>query len=147
MDPITGLSASLSTPLGATPVAPSTSAAATPAANAAASVSGTPADKELTPVEKQALAKLHTAAQQLESLFVNLLFKEMRKSAPPTSFTGKPSNADNIYADMLDEKRAESLSQTGSLGIGKLIEQELRAKTIADADAAAKTRVPTETDL
>jgi flagellar protein FlgJ len=135
MDPITGLPAILST-----------STASTSAAEGTAPGAGTSA-APLTPAQKQALAGLHSAAQQFESVFLNMLFKEMRKNAPPTSLTGKPSNADNIYADMLDEKRAESLSRTGSLGIGKMLEEQLKASVLANADTEAKTRVPTETDL
>jgi hypothetical protein len=148
MDPITGLPATVpvvpTVPLASTPVAPT---AASSASEGIASGAGTPAAAPLTPAQKQALAGLHSAAQQFESVFLNMLFKEMRKNAPPTSLTGKPSNADNIYADMLDEKRAESLSQTGSLGIGKMLEEQLKASVLANADAEAKTRVPTETDL
>lgn len=144
MDPITGLPAIVSTPLSATPAVPATGASA---AEGTAATAGTPATAPLTPAQKQALAGLHSAAQQFESVFLNMLFKEMRKNAPPTSLTGKPSNADNIFADMLDEKRSESLAQTGSLGIGKMIEEQLKASVLANADAEAKTRVPTEGDL
>jgi flagellar protein FlgJ len=84
----------------------------------------------LTSEQKQALQKLHQTAQQMESLFVDMLFKEMRKSAPQGSLTGKPSQAEQTFADMLDEKRAESLASTGSLGIGKILEQQLRASVL-----------------
>ena len=36
-------------------------------------------NQPLTAEQQQALAKLHQAAQQMESLFVDMLFKEMRK--------------------------------------------------------------------
>ena len=38
--------------------------------------------RPLTNTQQQALAKLHQAAQQMESLFVDMLFKEMRKASP-----------------------------------------------------------------
>ena len=98
----------------------------------------------LTAEQQQALAKLHEAAQQMESLFVDMLFKEMRKSAPPMSLTGKTSNAEATFSDMLDEKRAEALSKSGSLGIGKILEQQLRASVIAEPGSAARARVPGE---
>jgi Rod binding domain-containing protein len=44
--------------------------------------------------------------------------------------TGKPSQAEQTFADMLDEKRAESLASSGALGIGKVLEQQLRAAVI-----------------
>lgn len=90
----------------------------------------TTAAAPLTADQKKALEKLHQTAQQMESLFVDMLFKEMRKSAPQGSLTGKPSQAEQTFADMLDEKRAESLASTGALGIGKVLEQQLRAAVI-----------------
>ncbi len=84
----------------------------------------------LTADQQKALQKLHQTAQQMESLFVDMLFKEMRKSAPQGSLTGKPSQAEETFADMLDEKRAESLATTGALGIGKVLEQQLRASVL-----------------
>ena len=90
----------------------------------------------LTNEQKQALAKLHQTAQQMESLFVDMLFKEMRKSAPQGSLTGKPSQAEQTFGDMLDEKRAESLASTGSLGIGKVLEDQLRAAVLGTAPGA-----------
>jgi len=103
-----------------------------------------PSPAPLTNEQQQALQKLHVAAQQMESLFVDMLFKEMRKSAPPTSLTGKTSNAEATFSDMLDEKRAEALSTSGSLGIGKILEQQLRTSVLAEPGTSARARVPGE---
>ena len=83
-----------------------------------------PADRQ------QALAKLHDTAQQMEALFVDMLFKEMRKTAPEGGITGPPSQAEQTFGEMLDEKRAEQLASTGSLGLAKLIEQQLRSAVL-----------------
>ena len=90
----------------------------------------------LTNDQQHALEKLHQAAQSLESLFVNMLFKEMHKTAPPVSLTGKTSNAETTFGEMLDEKRAESLAKTGALGIGKILEQQMRASVLGGTSAA-----------
>jgi flagellar protein FlgJ len=103
-----------------------------------------PSQAPLTNEQQDALKKLHQAAQQMESLFVDMLFKEMRKSAPPMSLTGKTSNAEATFSDMLDEKRAEALSKSGSLGIGKILEQQLRSSVLAEPGSAARARVPGE---
>ncbi len=84
----------------------------------------------LTGEQTKALEKLHKTAQQMESLFVDMLFKEMRKSAPQGSLTGKPSQAEQTFGEMLDEKRAESLAASGSLGIGRLLEHQLRSAVL-----------------
>ncbi len=103
-----------------------------------------PSQAPLTNEQQAALKKLHQAAQQMESLFVDMLFKEMRKSAPPMSLTGKTSNAEATFSDMLDEKRAEALSQSGSLGIGKILEQQLRSSVLAEPGNAARSQVSRE---
>jgi len=99
---------------------------------------GTP----LTAEQQQALTKLHQAAQQMESLFADMIFKEMRKSAPPTSLTGKVSNAEQTFGEMLDTKRAEELSKTGALGIGKILEQQLRAAVVGETGPAPAVPAP-----
>ncbi|MGB8265491.1 MAG: rod-binding protein [Candidatus Velthaea sp.] len=94
----------------------------------------------LTSDQQQALKRLHAAAQQFESVFVDMLFKEMRKSAPPVSLTGQTSNADAMFTDMLDEKRSEDMAKTGSFGIAKMLESQLKASVLANPQAALKTR-------
>ncbi len=91
-----------------------------------------PTASNVTAAQQQQLAKLHDAAQQMEALFVDMLFKEMRKTAPSMSLTGKPSNAEQTFGEMLDEKRAEELAKTGSLGIGKILEAQLRSSVIGE---------------
>jgi Rod binding domain-containing protein len=98
---------------------------------------GAASSQPLTAEQQQALTKLHQAAQQMESLFVDMLFKEMRKSAPPVSLTGKTSNAEQTFGEMLDTKRAEELSKTGSLGIGTIVEQQLRASVLGGGGGSA----------
>ncbi|HYZ15513.1 MAG TPA: rod-binding protein [Candidatus Acidoferrum sp.] len=91
----------------------------------------------LTASQQQALTKLHETAQQMESLFVDMLFKEMRKATPQESLTGKPSQAEQTFGEMLDSKRAEQLSTTGSLGIAKMIEAQLRSAVLGTVPPSA----------
>jgi len=88
------------------------------------------ADANLTTEQRSALKKLHDATQQFESVFVNMLFKTMRENQSKTSITGKVGEAERTFGEMLDEKRAEDLAKTGSLGIGKLMEAQLRSSVI-----------------
>ena len=90
----------------------------------------------LTDAQQSALAKLHTSAQQLEGLFIDMLFKTMRESAPETSITGKVSESEKTFNEMLDQERADKLAQTGSLGLAKIIEQQLRASVLASASSS-----------
>ena len=95
--------------------------------------------RPLTAEQQASLVKLHQAAQQMESLFVDMLFKEMRKGAPSTSLTGKVSNAEQTFGEMLDTKRAEELSKSGALGIGKILEDQLRASVLGGNGAAPRS--------
>jgi peptidoglycan hydrolase FlgJ len=97
-----------------------------------------PTQAPLTDPQKAALAKLHTAAQQLEGLFIGMLFKSMRESAPDTSITGKVSESEKTFNEMLDQQRADKLSQTGSLGIAKIIEKQLRASIISSVGSSPR---------
>ena len=90
----------------------------------------------LTDAQKAALAKLHTAAQQLEGLFINMLFKTMRESSPDTSITGKVSESEKTFREMLDQQRADKLAQAGNLGLANMIEASLRASVIGSAHSS-----------
>jgi Rod binding domain-containing protein len=91
-----------------------------------------PPSTPLTADQQSALKKLHNAAVQLEGVFVGMLFKEMHSDTPEDGIFGKQSNADKTWADMLDEKRADAIAQTGSFGIAKIVEQQLRAQVIGN---------------
>jgi Rod binding domain-containing protein len=110
------------------------------------------ADANLTSEQRSALKKLHDATQQFESVFVNMLFKTMREGQSKTSITGKIGEAERTFGEMLDEKRAEDLAKTGSLGIGKLMEAQLRQSVICSlpsgpAPVEPSTIVPPSTDV
>jgi len=95
----------------------------------------------LTAEQQKNLAKLHETAQQMESLFVNMLFSEMRKTTSGASLTGKQSQAEETFQSMLDEKRSDDLAKTGSLGLGKMIEQQLRAAVLGTSPNAASNAI------
>jgi len=42
---------------------------------------------------------------------------------------------------MLDEKRAESIAQSGSFGIAKILETQLKSSVLANPAQAAKSRL------
>ena len=121
---------------------PSSSATAASAPASFRSVAAAAAKPPLTAEQKAALKNLHATAQQFESLFVNMLFKSMRAASPQTSITGeKLSPAETTFSEMLDEKRAESIAQTGAFGIGKVLEDQLKASVLANPAKAAKARL------
>lgn len=97
----------------------------------------------LTADQQAALKKLHAAATQLEGVFVGMLFKEMHATVDSDNgIFGKQSNADKTWQDMLDEKQADAIGQTGSFGIAKMVESQLRAQVLGTPPAAPPKEEP-----
>ncbi len=99
---------------------------------------------ELTSSQNTALTRLHAAAQQLEGVFVNMLFKAMHATVPKDSIFGKESAAQGTWNDMLDSERAQAVAKSGSFGIAKVLEEQLRSSVLSDAQSESKIAVPRE---
>lgn len=89
----------------------------------------------LTADQQAALKKLHAAATQLEGVFVGMLYKEMQSTVPKDGILGKQSNAESMWQDMLADKQSDAIAQSGSFGIAKMIENQLRAQVLAGSSA------------
>jgi len=90
----------------------------------------------LTAAQQAALKKLHDAATQLEGVFVGMLFKEMQSTVPSDDgIFGKESNAESMWRDMLSDQQANEAAKTGSFGIAKMVESQLRNQVLADTSA------------
>jgi Rod binding domain-containing protein len=89
----------------------------------------------LTADQQAALKKLHAAATQLEGVFVGMLYKEMESTVPKDGILGKQSNAESMWQDMLVEKQSDAMAQSGSFGIAKMVENQLRASVLANSSA------------
>jgi flagellar protein FlgJ len=96
----------------------------------------------LTADQQAALKRLHVAAQQLEGVFVQMLFKEMRNTAPKVSLTGKVSESEKTFNEMLDQARADKLAQSGSIGLAKIIESQLRDSVLGPGVLPPKSEKP-----
>lgn len=102
------------------------------------------AQQPLTPQQKTALTHLHTAATQLEGVFLDMLFSAMRETVPQQSIFGEQSNGEQTFQTMLDEQRAQSMAQSGNLGIARVLENQLRHSVLTDAARESKTQIPGE---
>ncbi len=75
--------------------------------------------------QNQAKQEQLKVARQFESMFIQLMLKQMRKSTPDFSLTGK-SNGQKVYESMLDSEYAKQMSSGGQgLGIAQMIMQYL----------------------
>jgi len=100
---------------------------------------GTPA--QLTPEQKQALERLHQASTQLEGVFMQMVMSAMEDTVPKDSIFGKESASEETWQSMLNDQRAQAIAQSGSLGIGKVLEEQMRNQVLADASHEAHVDV------
>lgn len=72
---------------------------------------------------KDQSAALDETAQQFEAMFIQMMFKEMRKAIPKEGLFD--SHAVETYQDMADKQTAIELAKRGEFGIAKMIKQQL----------------------
>ncbi|HCJ57422.1 MAG TPA: muramidase [Clostridiaceae bacterium] len=78
-------------------------------------------------------AKLREACANLESVFLNMMFKSMRNTVEKSDLMGE-SFATGVYEDMLYEKFAEEASKGKGLGLGELLYKQLSANIKRDEE-------------
>jgi len=103
-------------------------------------IGGAATGQSPSPEQQQALSRLHDAAKAFEGVFVGMLMREMRKTAPNDGIFGPQSASEQAFSEMLDQQRANQIAQSGSLGIARIIERELRSVVLADAPREAKSK-------
>lgn len=105
-----------------------------------------PAPEPLTQVQKQALERLHAAATQLEGVFLQMVMDSMNKTVSKDSIFGKESESEETWQGMLSDQRAQAIAKSGSLGIGKVLEAQLRNQVLGDAAHEAHVDVDRRID-
>ena len=71
-------------------------------------------------------AKLREACEGFESLFLNMMLKEMRKTVPQSDTSN--SYAMGVYQELLDEEIAKTASNGKGIGIADAMYNQLSAK-------------------
>ena len=82
---------------------------------------------------------IRAVSQQVEALFLQMMLKSMRDASAENGETD--SNETSMYEDMFDKQVALTLSKHTDLGIARLFERQLGAKT-AEAAPGAPTVHP-----
>lgn len=67
---------------------------------------------------------LKTACQQMESIFLSLLLKEMRATINQSGFISG-GTAENIFTSMLDAEITKGMALRGGFGLTELLMQQL----------------------
>ncbi len=66
---------------------------------------------------------LHAAAQQFESMFLQMVLKSMRDATPQDGLFD--SDATRFFTSMSDQQMAQNMASTGQLGFANMIEKQL----------------------
>lgn len=64
---------------------------------------------------------LREATDQLEAVFIQMMMKTMRNSIPESEGIFKKSEAEKMFAQMLDDEYAKKMASAGGIGISDMI--------------------------
>lgn len=87
--------------------------------------------------------KLKDACKGFESMFIQLMWKEMRRTVPEDSLFGQ-SNGEKIFRDMLDTEMVDRMSEAGGFGLADVMYDQLTAQYQARKDMDARARAAWE---
>ena len=71
-------------------------------------------------------ARLREASNEFEAIFIHQMLKTMRKTSLESDLI-KKSEGEKIFRSMLDEQYAKLSANSGSLGLGQMIYQQLKS--------------------
>ncbi len=71
------------------------------------------------------LQKLRQSCREFEAIYVNEMYKSMRKSIPESGLFEKDM-ADTLYQEMLDMEMARETAKGDGMGIGKAMYEQLK---------------------
>ena len=92
--------------------------------NSAQLLSQATTPKPVKPHKGQDAGKLRETTQQFEAIFIQQMYKEMRKTVPNDGLIQR-GNADEIYAQMLDLEAAKVTARQGGIGLADLMMEQL----------------------
>lgn len=82
---------------------------------------------------------LREACQGFEALFLDMMFREMRKTVPKDELFGE-SNAMDIFRDMHDSEVMKQVASSGGLGLADLMYQQLSPQIEKQIEAEQRMR-------
>jgi Rod binding domain-containing protein len=85
--------------------------------------------------------KLVEVARQFEAVLLRQILRQTQQTVFPSEFTDN-STAASIYQDMVTERLADSISKSGTVGLGKMLQLQLNHQlppaSMAGQDCATK---------
>lgn len=82
----------------------------------------------LTGTPTYTTAEIKKVSQNFESIFMRMMFKEMRDSVQKSNLFGD-SKPMELFQSMYDDQLSDTLSDAGGIGLGKLVYQQLEKAT------------------
>lgn len=71
------------------------------------------------------LHALRQSCREFEAIYINEMYKSMRKTVPESGLFEKKGMAEDVYRDMLDMEMARQTASGDGMGIGKAMYQQL----------------------
>lgn len=89
-------------------------------------VHGTASDRQATKPQSGAGSDqgLAAACQEMESLFIHMMFEAMRATVQKSELIGGDST-EQLYTSMLDAEVSRKLAQAGGIGLARLLQAQL----------------------
>lgn len=97
-----------------------------------------------TKAQKDPDAALKEVAQQFESIFINMLLKNMRSTNEAIGSGLFSSTQTKQYQDMMDSQMSQSLSSSGGIGLSEALIRQYQTQQGQASSLAAKERGDTD---
>ena len=72
--------------------------------------------------------EIRSACESFESYFLQMIFREMRKTSFDEGGFIPKSNAEKIFTDMMDEEVSKSTAKSGGIGLAKMLYKQMTAQ-------------------
>lgn len=79
-----------------------------------------------SPSRAQEEKKLQEACTQFETLFLQQMLSQMRKSIPKSDIFGGGGSEEEMFMGMLDEERAKAWASEGGIGLADLLFRQMK---------------------
>lgn len=87
-------------------------------------------------------SKLRAATQGFEAIFINKMWQEMRKSVPQEGYLH--SREESTYRSMFERQMATKMAESGGMGLGDMLYQQLRQQLVDSASGSRTRTLPTD---
>lgn len=75
--------------------------------------------------QEKELHTLRQSCREFEAIYINEMYKSMRKTVPESGLFPKKGMAEEVYREMLDMEMARKTASGDGMGVGKAMYQQL----------------------